>query len=170
MNLGRRLLRLAKHRVLHGLRGARPVDPAREELEGYLREPPTAGTPPSGRPRPTARPSSASSASAGAGRPGGAHARPGASTHGAGHSQARTSPKPPPPPPNPYAAEYRLLGAAVGAELEAVRAAWRARVKESHPDRFAGDADAQHRAADRLRAINEAYQVLQSHLSRSEKK
>jgi curved DNA-binding protein CbpA len=54
----------------------------------------------------------------------------------------------------------------VGADLVTVRAAWRARVKENHPDRLVGDPDAQRRAADRLRAINEAYDALRRHLER----
>ena len=169
MNLGRRILRLAKHRVLDGLRGrgSRPADPAREELDGYLRESPASGIPPHSRSRPTARPSAASSAGAG-NRASGARSNPGPGNPGAGKSHANPGPKPPPPPPpHPHAAEYRLLGVAVGADLAAVRAAWRARVKENHPDRFAGDADAQRRAADRLRAINQAHDALRRHLERA---
>jgi curved DNA-binding protein CbpA len=53
-----------------------------------------------------------------------------------------------------------------GADFLTVRRAWRTRVKESHPDRFAGDPAAQRQAADRLRAINGAYEALERHLNR----
>jgi DnaJ-domain-containing protein 1 len=79
---------------------------------------------------------------------------------------ARPSAPPPPPPskPHPYAAEYRLLGAAVGSDFDAVRSAWRAKVRENHPDQFARDPAAQQAASDRLRTINDAYHRLKTHL------
>lgn len=78
---------------------------------------------------------------------------------------AKAAPPPPPrPKPHPYAAEYRLLGAPVGSDFETVRRSWRAKVRENHPDQFARDPAAQQAASDRLRAINDAYHRLKTHL------
>ncbi|MFN3652182.1 MAG: DnaJ family molecular chaperone [Armatimonadota bacterium] len=85
---------------------------------------------------------------------------------------------PPPPPgvdapprarprrPHPYRREYELLGAEEGADLAAVKSAWRKRVRETHPDRFAHDPAEQQRAAARLREVNEAYYRLRDYLAR----
>jgi DnaJ-domain-containing protein 1 len=66
---------------------------------------------------------------------------------------------------NPYAREYRLLGAPIGSDLKTVQTCWRKLVRENHPDRFAGDPDAERQATARLRKINEAYERLKSHLA-----
>jgi DnaJ-domain-containing protein 1 len=68
------------------------------------------------------------------------------------------------PAPHPLAAEYALLGAPIGSDLDTVHLHWRQRVREHHPDRFASDPDAQARANDRLRCINEAHGRLRKHL------
>lgn len=59
--------------------------------------------------------------------------------------------------PHPLEAEYRLLGAPVGAGAETLRRCWREQVRRHHPDRFAHDPPAQRLAAERLRRLNEAY-------------
>jgi DnaJ-domain-containing protein 1 len=68
---------------------------------------------------------------------------------------------------HPYAREYKLLGAPIGSDLETVQRCWRKLVRETHPDRFAGDADEQKRAADRLRRVNNAYERLKKYLETS---
>jgi DnaJ-domain-containing protein 1 len=65
---------------------------------------------------------------------------------------------------HPYEQEYRLLGAAVGSDLETVRRCWRKLARENHPDRFTEDPVAQRRAHDRLVRINEAYERLRQYL------
>lgn len=147
MSLGKRILRLARHRLADGLRGvsaAHRDHAARSELEAYLHAPPAG-------PR-----SPAAGAEAG---PSAEARRPGPPPAGEGAGSRR-----PGPDPHPYAAEYRLLGLAPGADWAAVRRAWRARVRENHPDRFAGDAVAEQVASERLRAINSAFQTLKGHL------
>ena len=129
MSIPRRLLKIAERRVKEGLglvQGAAFRDPAREELEDFLR---SSGASPNGR-----------------------RESPG------GYS------RPSPPPRHPYEAEYRLLGAPVGSGVATVQQCWRQRVRENHPDRFAGNPDEQRRATDRLRQINEAHDRLLSHL------
>jgi hypothetical protein len=54
----------------------------------------------------------------------------------------------------------RLLGVAPNSPPDAVRAAFRAAVKRSHPDLFVGRPDAQRAAEERLRALNAAYRLL----------
>jgi DnaJ-domain-containing protein 1 len=132
MSISSRLLRIAQRRVKEGLglvQGAAFRDPAREELEDFLRSP---GGTRSSNPRPEGS--------------GGSYSRPAAA------------------PRHPYEAEYRLLGAPIGSDLPTVQQCWRQRVRESHPDRFAGNPDEQRRATDRLRQINEAHERLRTHL------
>lgn len=84
----------------------------------------------------------------------------------------RTAPESPPPPRasqaapprHPYAREYRLLGAAEGADLECVHQCWRRRVRSLHPDQFAASPERQQSAAAELRQVNAAYQRLKSYL------
>ncbi len=137
MNLGRRLLHLAQRGVNDALDWVEDAssgrrDPARDELEDYLRAPDS----------PTGSRFSS--------------------------SQGRAAPPPPPPPPppqvQPLAAEYRLVGAPIGSDLETVTRCWRERVRETHPDRFAHDVAAQAHASARLRAVNEAYRKLRGAL------
>lgn len=137
MNLGRRLLHLAQRGVNDALDWVEDAasgrrDPARDELEDYLRAPDS--------PAATAFSSS----------PGRAAPPP------------PSSPPPPPPQVHPLAAEYRLVGAPIGSDLETVTRCWRERVRELHPDRFAHDAAAQSRASERFRTVNEAYQKLRA--------
>ncbi|MCA9537288.1 MAG: J domain-containing protein [Myxococcales bacterium] len=55
---------------------------------------------------------------------------------------------------------YKTLGISAGADLDAVKAAWRAKMREHHPDRFAHDPDAEARAHAHAQEINRAYQEL----------
>ncbi len=70
-------------------------------------------------------------------------------------SAARASPR---PPEDPLAAEYRLFGLEPGADLEAVRRAWRRCARENHPDRFSADRKAQAEAAERFLKFQQAYE------------
>ncbi len=55
---------------------------------------------------------------------------------------------------------YRVLGLAPGATLDEVKAAWRQKMRETHPDRFANDPEAEARANLEAQAVNLAYQEL----------
>jgi DnaJ-domain-containing protein 1 len=147
MTLGQRLWRLAKHRVRRGLgleQGA-PLrsSPAWRELENFLRE--------------AAQAAEAAAEQRSATRPG--------TTSRPSEASARPTARPASPPPHPYAAEYRLLQVPVGSDVLTVRSAWRKLVRETHPDRFAGDAEAQRKATERLRQINAAYEALSGYLA-----
>jgi DnaJ-domain-containing protein 1 len=74
----------------------------------------------------------------------------------------------PPPPPDPLKPYYDALGAPVGADLATVEKIWRRCVLKNHPDRFMHDPAEQKRAADRLRKINDAHDVLDRELRRRE--
>ena len=66
---------------------------------------------------------------------------------------------------SPYECEYRLLGAPIGAGIGTVLRCWRERVRETHPDHFAHDPEAQRCASERLIRINAAYERLRKHLT-----
>ena len=55
---------------------------------------------------------------------------------------------------------YGVLGLSSGASLKEVKAAYRKKMRENHPDRFAQDAEAEARAHERAQEINEAYAQL----------
>jgi len=55
---------------------------------------------------------------------------------------------------------YELLGVAPGASAEELKAAHRDLVKVWHPDRFSHDPRLQQKAQEKLKAINEAYDLL----------
>lgn len=55
---------------------------------------------------------------------------------------------------------YALLGLSRGADLKAVKRAYRDKMRENHPDKFAHDPAAEAAAHARAQAINEAYQQL----------
>lgn len=55
---------------------------------------------------------------------------------------------------------YRILGIAPGASWRELKAAYRAKISASHPDRIQGDAATKKRAEDQTKAINRAYQQL----------
>ncbi len=55
---------------------------------------------------------------------------------------------------------YRVLGLAPGASMDEVKAAWRRKMRDTHPDRFAGDPVAEARAHEEAQAINRAYREL----------
>lgn len=54
---------------------------------------------------------------------------------------------------------YRVLGVGWGATPDEIRAAYRARAKENHPDRFASYVH-RLRATTRMQEINAAYAIL----------
>ncbi|MBW4653128.1 MAG: DnaJ domain-containing protein [Kaiparowitsia implicata GSE-PSE-MK54-09C] len=60
---------------------------------------------------------------------------------------------------DPY---YRLLGLAPGASAQAVKQAYRALVKQWHPDRVVHDEMRRQQAEERLKAINDAYRRLKA--------
>ncbi len=55
---------------------------------------------------------------------------------------------------------YRLLGLSPGASIEEVKAAWRNKMREHHPDRFTDDPVAEAQAQERAQDINHAYREL----------
>ncbi len=55
---------------------------------------------------------------------------------------------------------YAMLGLTDGADMAAVKAAFRRKMREHHPDRFAGDPAAEARAQAMAQEINEAYREL----------
>lgn len=56
---------------------------------------------------------------------------------------------------------YRILDVPVGAPKEDIRTAYRDLLKVWHPDRHAGDPSLQHRAQERLKNINGAYEAIE---------
>lgn len=63
---------------------------------------------------------------------------------------------------------YAVLGLRPGATLDEVKGAWRQRMRENHPDRFAHDPQAEAAALDRAQTINVAYQELSALLTGKE--
>jgi len=61
---------------------------------------------------------------------------------------------------------YAHLGVPPGADLEAVRSAWRRLVREHHPDLHAGHPDLQRRGSERVKEINGAYEEIKRRLAR----
>ncbi len=55
---------------------------------------------------------------------------------------------------------YRTLGLSPGADLDAVKTAYRKQMRAHHPDRFAHDPAAEARAHEKAQVINQAYQEL----------
>jgi DnaJ-domain-containing protein 1 len=55
---------------------------------------------------------------------------------------------------------FRTLGLQPGAKMEDVKAAWRKKMRENHPDRFAKDPRAEAEAHRRAQEINRAYQEI----------
>ncbi len=55
---------------------------------------------------------------------------------------------------------YRILGVPENASEEDIKRAYRALVKKHHPDRYAGDPEAAEAAAEKLKQINQAYDML----------
>lgn len=59
---------------------------------------------------------------------------------------------------------YEVLGVPRGVDREALKRAWRARMRENHPDRVpAGDAEGRARANEACAILNAAYQLLREH-------
>lgn len=61
---------------------------------------------------------------------------------------------------------YAHLGVPLGADIEAVRSAWRRLVREHHPDRHAGHPELQQRGSERVKEINRAYEEIKRRLGR----
>ena len=55
---------------------------------------------------------------------------------------------------------YEVLGVACGASAQELKAAYRDLAKVWHPDRFAHDPRLQQKAQEKLKEINEAYELL----------
>ena len=55
---------------------------------------------------------------------------------------------------------YEILGVKPGASRTEIKAAWRDKMKQHHPDRFASNPKAERAAAEQARQINQAYQEL----------
>ncbi len=68
--------------------------------------------------------------------------------------------------PHPLEADYRLLGAPLGADLPRVRSCWLRLVREHHPDRFADDPGRSREAAETMVRLNAAYERIRADLSR----
>ncbi len=60
---------------------------------------------------------------------------------------------------------YRTLGLRPGASLDEVKAAWRAKMRDHHPDNFADDPEAERAAHEKAQEINLAYQELRALLT-----
>jgi uncharacterized protein YjbI with pentapeptide repeats len=58
---------------------------------------------------------------------------------------------------------YFLLGLDPGANPEQIKEAWRDLVQVWHPDRFGGNDRLQHKAQEKLKEINQAYEKLRNH-------
>ncbi len=74
--------------------------------------------------------------------------------------KGRASP-PAPPDLTPY---YDELGLQPGADLNAVRRAWKQALRQVHIDHYSDDPDARRLAEGRARRVNEAYRALQEAL------
>ncbi len=55
---------------------------------------------------------------------------------------------------------FRTLGLPPGSTMDEVKKAWRNRMRECHPDRFAGDKEAEARAHEEAQRVNMAYAEL----------
>ena len=55
---------------------------------------------------------------------------------------------------------YMVLGVSSKASMAEIKSAWRKKMQENHPDRYAHDPEAEARAHRRAQAINIAYQEL----------
>src|SRR5215469_3123767 len=60
---------------------------------------------------------------------------------------------------------YRVLELEQGASLEQLKQARRELAKVWHPDRFQNDEKLQHKAQERLKEINGAYEILEKYLT-----
>jgi uncharacterized protein YjbI with pentapeptide repeats len=58
---------------------------------------------------------------------------------------------------------YFLLGVEPGAPAEQIKEAWRDLAQVWHPDRFGGNERLQHKAQEKLKEINQAYEKLRNH-------
>jgi uncharacterized RDD family membrane protein YckC len=64
----------------------------------------------------------------------------------------------------PHKDYYKILGLKIGASLDEVKDAYKDLVKVWHPDRFANEPKLQLKAQEKLKEINEAYQMIQNSL------
>ena len=65
---------------------------------------------------------------------------------------------------------YDLLELPVGSSYEEVKNAYRMMTKVWHPDRFAADTELRHKAEEKLKLINVAFQILQADLQKTQEK
>lgn len=73
----------------------------------------------------------------------------------------KAAPAPPPAPARPRPTAYEVLGVKPGATVAAIRAAYREKAMEFHPDRVASLGPGARRLAEaKMREINEAYEAL----------
>ena len=56
---------------------------------------------------------------------------------------------------------YEVLGVSPNASDDEIKKAYRQLVKKYHPDRYAGNASAQARASEKLKQVNEAYDMIE---------
>ncbi len=175
MSLGRRIFNIANHRLHQAVDWAGGLAEdrlrtARQELQEFLEESQRSGSQPGGQATGPGAPKSGSGATPG--RPQGGP-RP---SGGVPPGSTRTGPPPNSgprpgsssqrPPRHPMQDQYELLGAPVGCALDEVQRCWRARVRETHPDRFNGDPARQTRASENLIRVNRAYEQLSDYLKR----
>ncbi|MBI3585341.1 MAG: RDD family protein [Nitrospinae bacterium] len=64
----------------------------------------------------------------------------------------------------PHKHYYEILGLKIGASLDEVKEAYKDLVKVWHPDRFTNEPKLQLKAQEKLKEINEAYQMIQNSL------
>jgi len=64
------------------------------------------------------------------------------------------------------ARHYRTLGVPRDASFETVKAAYRAKMREHHPDKHASDADAERRATRISQDLTMAYDAIEAHFRR----
>ena len=69
-----------------------------------------------------------------------------------------------PPSPERLADCYRDLNVPEGADLNTVRRAWKAALKQVHLDHYSDDLEKKKRAQEKANRINDAYRTLQDHL------
>lgn len=67
--------------------------------------------------------------------------------------------------PPDLSSHYTELGLEDGADMSAIRRAWKEGLKQVHMDHYSDDPDTRRHAQDKARRINEAYRALQDALT-----
>lgn len=100
---------------------------------------------------------------------GASHARDHAQDHAGdrtrGASATGAEPRPGAPP-EALRSDFAALGVRFGAELDSVRSAYKALLRQYHPDRFGGDPEKQRLANDVTQRLNAAYRRIEAHCRR----